>query len=156
MQDRGNTRGRIALFIVAAIIAVGVATAWVVETRSPSSGSGSDDPYSVRVVRDGKTLASFDTDDLRSIGSKRVLAQGKYAEGPQVIEVLKRAGVSTFVELTVIGAGVRDEGRLVLARAEVTPDVVLDLAEKRGTAKVAGPAIPFDKRVRDVTELRVR
>ena len=49
----------------------------------------------------------------------------------------------------MIGLGARDSGKLELDRSAVDQDVLLDVAN-RGTAKVCGPNIPYDERVRDV------
>jgi hypothetical protein len=43
---------------------------------------------------------------------------------------------------------------LVLTAAEVSEDVILDIAN-RGTVKIVGPRIAWDDRVRDVTDIIV-
>jgi hypothetical protein len=51
--------------------------------------------------------------------------------------------------------GIRDEGRLVLAAAELDDRVLLDFAE-RGTVKIVSPELSWRERVRDVVEIAVR
>jgi len=143
------------LAAVALVLVAGVAVSWFFESRqvpgtTPASGS-----YRVRVTRGGRELASFDLAALQAVGSKTVTVQGGQETGPALLDVLKRAGVSEFSALTILGAGIRDDGRLEIAVADVGPDTVLAVA-KRGTVKVAGPSIPKAKRVRDVTEIQVR
>jgi len=151
-------RARVTLAVVALALVVGVAAGWFFENRPSSAtdrASDSSSAYRVRVTRHGRELASFDLAGLEAIGSKSVLLQGGREEGPPLLDVLKRAGVDEFSAVTILGTGTRDSGRIELAVAEVGPDTVLDVA-KRGTVKVAGPAIPKDKRVRDITEIQVR
>jgi hypothetical protein len=145
------------LAAIALALLVGVAAVWFFETRPAPTvpPSGSTNAYRVRVTRQGRELASFDLLALQAIGSKSVVLQGGREEGPPLLDVLKRAGVTTFTSVTIIGTGTRDSGRLELASADIGADTVLDVA-KRGTVKIAGPEIPREMRVRDVTEIQVR
>ncbi len=145
-------RRRVTLISIAVLLCGGVAMAWFAESRVSSASPAG---YHVAVVRDGQTLANFDLTALKAVGMIRVTAQGQPQQGPAVISVLSSAGVTDFARLTVVGLGVRDKGRLVLSRGKIGPDVVLAVS-KRGTVKLAGPSIPQDQRVRDVTELLVR
>jgi len=148
-------RARVTLAAVALVLVAGVAAGWFFENRPAPSQAPATGAYRVRVTRDGRELASFDIAQLQAVGSKTVTVQGGVEQGPPLLDVLKRAGVTTFSAVTILGSGQRDSGRLVLVSADVGPDTVLDVA-KRGTVKVAGPAIPRDKRVRDVMEIQVR
>jgi hypothetical protein len=151
-----SLRIRVILAAVALVLLAGVAVAWIFENRiSPAAPPGSPGEYHVRVMRDGRELASYNLGQLRALGMKKVVVQGGAEEGPPLLKVLSRAGVSEFDSLTIVGQGQRDSGRLVLSAAEVSADTVLDIA-KRGTVKIAGPAIPRDKRVRDITEMQVK
>lgn len=152
-------RTRVAMAVVALVLVASVAAGWALEHRSaatptPVSASGAS-AYRVKVTRDGRELASFDLAGLQAIGMRSVTVQGGAEQGPPVVDVLRRAGVTAFTSITVLGTGARDSGRLDLPRSEVGSDTVLDIA-KRGTVKIAGPAIPWAKRVRDVTEIQVR
>jgi hypothetical protein len=149
----------------------GVAAAWWFESHTPSAGTSAHPAgaaastaatpaaapsgYAVKVTRDGRLLASYDLAQLEAIGMKQVVLQGGTEQGPPLLSVLDRASVGSFTSVTILGTGVKDSGRLVLASSEIGPDTVLDIA-KRGTVKVAGPNIPYDQRVRDITEIQVR
>lgn len=81
--------------------------------------------------------------------------QGGTETGPGLLDVLRRAGVTDVTTITIIGTGARDSGRLVMAAGDIGSETVLDIA-KRGTVKVAGPNIPREDRVRDITGIEVR
>lgn len=161
---------------LACVLLAAVAAAWVFEAgNGPASvppqgtgqgtgrGSGSaisatmpaSPNYRVRVTRDGRDLASFDLAALTAIGLRTVTLPDGTESGPQLLAVLQRAGATDVSSVTIIGTGERDAGRIVLVFSDIGPDTVLDIA-KRGTVKVAGPNIPHDKRVRDITEIQVR
>jgi len=143
------------LWLVAAAVLLLLVGAWAVERFSSGlAGSADETPYSVSVVVDGETIKRFTLDDLESLKSKRVVMQGQPEEGPPVLTVLSAAGVSEFDSLMFVGMKVRDGGILILPRDEVSGDVLLDIA-KRGTAKVCGPEIPQESRVRDVIRIEV-
>lgn len=143
------------MWLVAAAVLLLLVGAWAVERFSGGTASATDDaPYSIAVVADGETIKLFSLDDLESLESKRVVMQGKPEEGPPVLAVLSAAGVSEFDSLLFVGMRVRDAGMLRLSRDAVSGDVLLDIA-KRGTAKVCGPDIPQEKRVRDVIRIEV-
>jgi hypothetical protein len=148
-------RTRWTLAAVALALVASVAAGWYFENQLAATGKPSPGAYQVRVIRDGRELASFDLAALSAIGTQTVIAQGSLQQGPRLADVLKRAGVNEFSAVTVVGTGVRDSGRLDLASGDIGTDTLLSVA-KRGTVKVAGPRIPSNKRVRDVTEIRVR
>jgi hypothetical protein len=143
---------------VTLVLLAGVTAAWWFESSASSatpSAPGAPSGYAVKVTRDGRLLASYDLAQLQAIGTRSVVVQGGTETGPQLLAVLERAGADGFESVTIIGAGTRDDGRLVLAASDIGPDTVLDIA-KRGTVKVAGPNIPREERVRDIVEIQVR
>jgi len=150
-------RTRLAIAAVTLVLLAGVAAAWWFESSTPPSAAtvASTSTYRVRITRAGRELASFDLAQLQAIGMKTVVVQGGTEQGPSLLAVLERAGASDFTTVTILGTGARDTGRIELGVEDVGPDTVLDIA-KRGTVKVAGPGIPYDMRVRDVTEIQVR
>jgi hypothetical protein len=152
-----TVRTRITIAAVTLVLLAGVAAAAWFESATHSAAASPSNPtgYHVVVTQDGRRLASFDLAQLQAIGMKTVVVQGGTEQGPPLLTVLARAGAVDFTTITIIGAGTRDTGRLVLSVAEVGTDTVLDIA-KRGTVKVAGPNIPKDMRVRDITEIQVR
>jgi hypothetical protein len=150
-------KARVTLAAVTLVLVAGVAAGWFIEHRAtPASGASSGGGgYHFVVTRAGKQLASYNLSQLGAIPSRKVTLQGAAEEGPQLLEVLKRSGAGAYSSVVVLGAGQKDSGRLVLKASEIGPDTVLDVA-KRGTVKIAGPAIPWDKRVRDITEIQVQ
>ena len=169
-------RTRLTVVAVVCVLLAGIAAAWLFEagngpTPAPVPGAGQGagrgsggavsatmappPDYRVRVTRDGRDLASFDVAALTALGLRTVTLPDGTESGPQLLAVLQRAGATDVSSVTIIGTGERDSGLLVLAFADIGPDTVLDIA-KRGTVKVAGPNIPHDKRVRDITEIQVR
>ena len=152
-----STRARVILAGVVLLLLVGVGVGWLLESRTAANApsiSGSASAYRVKVTRQGEELASFDLVALQAVGMKKVVVQGGTEQGPAVLDVLRKAGVTQFRSITVLGTGQRDSGRIQLQSSEIGPETVLDIA-KRGTVKIAGPTIPRDKRVRDVTEIQV-
>ncbi|HET6351653.1 MAG TPA: hypothetical protein VFG89_05940 [Coriobacteriia bacterium] len=144
----------IALTVTVAALAAAVTAAWAVDAnaRKEQAASGG---YRIEVTDGGSVLRSFTSAELAKLPKRRVAMQGQPQEGPSVLSVLKAAGVKRFNTVTVVGQGVRDDGRLVLKRAAIDEDVLLDFAV-RGTAKVCGPDIAWEDRVRDVERLEVR
>lgn len=152
MSTLRDKRIRVLTLAAAALLVVAVAGAWALEKATRVA----EPPGSrVSVERAGKVLATFDMNGLRALGTKRVVDQGKAQEGPALLKVLEASGVTSFTQLRIVGVGLRDSGKLELARAKVGPDVVLDLAD-RGTAKIAGPGIAYGDRVRDITRIEVQ
>ena len=151
-------RARVTLAAVALVLVASVAAGWVVEhTSAPRTATATSaaSAYHVRITERGHELASLDVAALEAIGMRSVKVQGGAEQGPPVLDVLRRAGVTDFKSITVLGTGARDSGRLDLPRSDIGPDTVLDVA-KRGTVKIVGPAIPWAKRVRDITEIQVQ
>lgn len=140
--------------VLIAVLVLFVAAALGVETLMSSGTSGSDAEYVVVVIRDGEVLEQFTMDDMRDFDMATVEVLGKTEEGPTLLAVLEAAGVTEFSRVYIGGMGIRDDGSIMLTRAEVTDDVLLDIAN-RGTVKIVGPAIAWEDRVRDVTEIVV-
>lgn len=137
------------LMALGAALALLVAAAW-----AAASLLGPKDPYEVRVLDGSKILASFTVEKLEALGMVKIVVLGKAEQGPSLKRVLQASGVTSYSRLIIHGAGVRDDGSLVLTAEQVSDDVILDIAN-RGTVKVVGPDIPWDDRVRDVTEIIV-
>jgi len=150
-------RTRLTIAAVMLVLVAGVTAAWLLESYAPSGSApaAAAGAYAVRVTRDGRELARFDLAALLEIGSKTVVVQGGTEQGPALLDVLEKAGAGTFASVVIVGPGERDSGRLALDAEDIGPDTVLDIA-KRGTVKVAGPNIPREFRVRDITEIQVR
>lgn len=139
----------IALVVTVAILLAAVTTAWLLEISAP------EDVYSVTVFVDEQAVAEFSAQDLAAMEQVHIVAQGQNQVGPSLLSVLAAAGVDSFEGLVIRGQGLRDDGVIELTRSEVTPDVVLDFAE-RGTVKICSPKISWADRVRDVQVIEVR
>ena len=72
--------------------------------------------------------------------------------GPLLRSLLDDAGVDPSATVHVVGAGIRDEGRLTLTARQVDRDVQLDFSE-RGTAKVCSAWLDRGEWVRDVISI---
>jgi hypothetical protein len=150
------SRRRFAALVAGALLAVALIAAWSFELwASRETGTPTSSDYRLRVIRDERTLRSYSVSDLERLGAHRVFMQDQWEEGPRLLDALKEAGVTSFEQVRVVGLGVRDDGELTLDRSDIDGEVLLDIA-KRGTAKVCGPQIPYEERVRDVVELHVR
>jgi hypothetical protein len=143
---------RRAVVAAAAVLLLTLAAAWGIEAWGRATPAA--DAYAVRVTRKGQTLRAFTVSDLEALGTHREYMQDQWQEGPRLLEVLSASKITSFARVTVIGLGARDAGRLDLERPSIDDRVLLDVA-KRGTVKVCGPDIPYEKRVRDVIELAV-
>jgi len=140
----------------AAAVVVIVAAAWAFDawvSRVPGAG-GPGRTYRIAIVRDGRTSRYFTIAEMDRLGVRTVNMQGKDEIGTPLLSVLKAAGVSEFKSVAVHGMGVRDSGYLWLAGKQISRDILLSAA-KRGTAKMCGPDIPKEDRVRDVTKVEV-
>lgn len=138
-----------------AVLGLGVALVLLVAAAwAATSLLGLKDPYEVRVLDGTRLLASYSVEELEALGIEKIVVAGKTEQGPSLVRVLQESGVGSYDRLVIRGAGVRDDGEIVLAADEVTPDVIFDVAN-RGTVKVVGPDIAYDDRVRDVTDIVV-
>ena len=163
-SDAHRPRRRLAL--LAAVLVGLIALAWIVEWRAaggvstpggaatPGTDAAAPPGYTVTVLVDGEVVRRFTPSELSGLPQSTITADGKEQQGPTVQAVLAVAGVEDFGRLDVRGLGLRDDGRLVLAPAQVGDDLILDFSD-RGTVKVVSPDLDWRDRVRDVTELRV-
>jgi len=138
--------------VTVVMLVAAVAVAWLLDFVA-SRGDGA--AYQVAVVRDEEVVRAFDIDALRGFDMRQLEMQGEVQEGPPLLDVLEAAGITDFTSLTVVGLGLRDSGRIVLAAKDIDRDVLLDFSS-RGTVKVCGPRIAWEDRVRDVQRIEVR
>jgi hypothetical protein len=155
-------RQRWRVVAVIAVLAAVVGTGWAVQhaaagRKAPSGASrraADSAAYSVAVTRNGALLRRFTLAELHALPASRVTIDGKVQDGPTLLAVLAAAGVRGHPAVTVLGAGLRDSGKLVLPVSRVNGRVVVDFAD-RGTVKVCSPQIAWGHWVRDVKEIRV-
>lgn len=119
--------------------------------KSSGSGTSVSSEYSFAVYLDGTKLKDFTLKDVLALPQTSVTADGKEQKGPKLKEVLKAAGITEYSKVKVSGAW---QETYTLDKSAVDDTVVLDTAN-RGTCKLAGPSIPKDKWVRDVTRIEV-
>jgi len=146
------------IWIAAAVVFVLMVGAWALEYLT-DPGRGEEAPrtaaaYAVRVVAGDTVVSTFTTPQLKALGVRRVKMQGQWEEGPTVVSVLDAAGIEEYSSVRFVGMKIRDGGELTLDRARVDEDVLLDIAV-RGTAKICGPDIAREDRVRDIVRIEV-
>lgn len=139
----------------------GTATPTAVPSPTGMSSVGSTPSASLPgytlTVKDGdKTLTQLSLDDLKGLPSVKLTADGKDQEGPTLLSVLQRSGVTQFKSVTVVGMqkGRTHSASLRLERAKVTDRTLLAFNE-RGQTKLASPDLPGETWVVDVSELDV-
>ncbi|WP_264072470.1 hypothetical protein, partial [Mycobacterium palustre] len=108
----------------------------------------------VAVRENGAVLATFALPRLRDLPQLEIATpQSRGAQvqrGPSVRSVLEAGGATAVERVRVEG---RDPAQTLIA-AEIGQRVILDIT-KRETLKLAGPQLPVDRWVRDVTALVV-
>lgn len=142
------------LVAAAAVVAV-VAVAWVLQASVSGDGSsaaGAARTYSIKVLKDGTALKTYDLAALHALPQARLVIDGKAQTGPLLTVLLADAGAGSYAVVDVHGAGLRDKGSLTLTTAQVRRKVQLDFAD-RGTAKVCGPDLYHAEWVRDVVSV---
>ena len=145
-------RRRWPVFAAAAVLVAVCATAWILQTVVSGGGESSNDsppPYSVSVKKGGEVLKTYDLAALRALPQTTVVVDGKDQTGPLLQAVLDDAGAGSPHTVVIVGAGVRDAGRLTLTAAQVGRAVQLDFSE-RGTVKVCSAWLQRGDWVRDV------
>jgi hypothetical protein len=155
-SDARRRRLRPVLVAAAAVVAV-VAVAWALQASVSGGGSsaaGATSSYSIRVLRDGVPLRTYDLAALRALPQESVVIDGKTQIGPSLTTLLADAGAGAYKTLDVQGAGLRDKGSLELTAAQARRRVQLDFSD-RGTAKVCGPDLYHAEWVRDVISIDV-
>lgn len=115
-----------------------------------SAGSGNQTAVFQIKLTDG-TLKPVTLDNLKALPQKEIMAAGKAQNGPALIDVLTQAGATEFAQATIKG----ETGEIVLAKAELTPDVILDYAND-GTVKIASPTLPMPSPVRRVSTIELQ
>jgi len=143
--------------IVLGVLALAVASAWIVQNEvvgegAEAPGGGSAPSYSVAVMQGGRLLRRFTVADLRALQSVTATIEGKEQDGPAVTTLLTAAGAGTYQTLSVKGIGARDSGRLSLDAAGVNDRLMLDFSD-RGTVKICSPDLEWNQWVRDVVEI---
>jgi len=98
-----------------------------------------------QVVKPDRTVVNFTVEDLKKLPFTSIVVNAKPQEGPALQDVLNVAGVTDYRQVTVSG-----DGSVTLTREQITPQVVLDFAN-RGTVKIASPELPIPSPAKDIT-----
>lgn len=117
----------------------------VAATTAPTGASVFD------VVRADGTTVAFTLDDLKALPLTSIVSDGNPQEGPSLLAVLAKAGVTDFSEVTLTGA----DGSKTMAHDEVTDQVILDF-NNRGSVKLVSPDLAKDARIRDIVKIEVK
>lgn len=139
---------------------VGLALVLVLVPVACSGGSAADleppaDDVVLRVTVGGQVAADWTLPDLESeVPFVEETIDGDVQTGPLLLDVIEATGVGDWESAEVLGMS---EGRVVavsleISAATVNESWILDLS-KRGTFKLASPALPREKWVRDVGEI---
>jgi hypothetical protein len=120
---------------------------------APTSAPPSPTPGAAifQVIKPDGVAVDFTLDDLKQLSLTTIMFEGSPEEGPALLDVLSAAGITDFAEVTLTGS----DGRYTYARADVTPEVVLDF-NNRGGVKLASPTLPRNERVRDIFKIEVK
>ncbi|MFC5993453.1 hypothetical protein ACFQE5_04390 [Pseudonocardia hispaniensis] len=154
-----RTCGRILLAVLLGSVLVACAGSPLEPGASGAPGAGTEGGAATPVAeglvvrRGDHELLRLDVDGLRALPQVEAATAGTgkgSQRGPTVRAVLDRAGVGAVTTVTVEG---RDPTQTLTA-ADLTDRLVLDLTA-RGTVKLAGPDLPRERWVRDVTALVV-
>ena len=159
MTVGGGTRKRrlwpilVAVVVIVAIVGI----AWALQgsvSGGGSSAAGATKAYSIKVLKDGASLKTYDLAALHALPQSRVVIDGKAQTGPSLTALLADAGAGAYTTVDVRGAGLRDKGSLSLTVAQARKKVQLDFSD-RGTVKVCGPDLYHAEWVRDVVSIDV-
>lgn len=97
--------------------------------------------------------AKFDVmlEAVKGLPLASITVDGKVQEGPKLLDILKLAGITDFVEVTLTGSS----AAATLTREQVDDNTILDFSN-RGTMKLATTYIPKANWTKDITEIAVK
>jgi hypothetical protein len=104
-----------------------------------------------QVIKPDGSAVPITLDDLKKMPLGQVNLDGKVQEGPKVLDVLAKAGVTDFKEVTFEGSS----SPVTLKREQVNDQTIFDYAN-RGTVKLATSAVPFAQLTKDVSRIVVK
>jgi hypothetical protein len=104
-----------------------------------------------RVIKPDGNVVMFTVDDLKALPLAQYMTEGKVEEGPKLLDVLAKAGITDFTEVVISGP----KSSQTLVRAQVDDQAVLDF-NNHGTVKFSGPALAKVDWVKDVDLIVVR
>ena len=103
-----------------------------------------------QVIKLDGSQVGFTWEDLKKLPLVQITAEGKVEEGTKVLDVLQKAGVSDFKQITLTGIN----GSITIKHEQVTDEVILDFTN-HGTVKLAAVDIPKAEWIKDIFEIKV-
>jgi hypothetical protein len=104
-----------------------------------------------QVIKPDGSAVGVTINDLKTLPLKQVTAEGKVEEGPGLLDVLKFAGVTEFMDVSLTGSS----NPTTLTREQVDDNSILDF-NNHGTVKLASTYIPKSNWTKDVAEITVK
>ena len=103
-----------------------------------------------QVIKLDGSQIGFTWEDLKKLPLVQITTEGKVEEGTKVLDVLQKAGVSDFKQITLTGIN----GSITIKHEQVTDEVILDFTN-HGTVKLAAVDIPKAEWIKDIFEIKV-
>ncbi len=105
----------------------------------------------LRVIKPDGSTVSFSLAQLKQLPRAKLQVGKDYFEGPQLIEVIKAAGVTDFKSATVVGAA----KSMTLTKNQINPKVILDFTKK---GKIFMAIVIYYQKdwVKEITEIQIQ
>jgi hypothetical protein len=104
-----------------------------------------------QIVKPDGTKFDVTLEAVKGLPLASLTVDGKAQEGPKLIDILKLAGITDFMEVTLTGSS----AAATLTREQVDDNTILDFSN-RGTMKLATAYIPKANWTKDITEIVVK
>ena len=132
------------MFVILIAACTPGATATTVPTEETASAL-------YQIVKPDGTKFDVTLEAVKSLPLASLTVEGKVQEGPKLMDILKLAGITDFVEVTLTGSS----AAVTLTREHVDDNTILDFSN-RGTMKLATTYIPKANWTKDITEIVVK
>lgn len=132
------------MFVILIAACAPGATATAVPTEETASAL-------YQIVKPDGTKFDVTLEAVKSLPLASLTVEGKVQEGPKLMDILKLAGITDFVEVTLTGSSTA----VTLTREQVDDNTILDFSN-RGTMKLATTYIPKANWTKDITEIVVK
>ena len=104
-----------------------------------------------QIIKPDGSRVGFTWDDLKKLPLATLTVEGKVEEGPKLSDVLKAAGITDFIEVSLNGSS----SPVTLTKAQVDDNTILDF-NNHGTVKLASSYVPKPNWTKDVSEIKVK
>lgn len=105
----------------------------------------------LKVIKPDGSSVSFTSAQLKQLPRGQFQMGKDYFQGPQLLEVIKAAGVTDFKSVTVVGAA----NSMTLTKNQLTTKVILDFT-KKGKIFLATVIYYQKDWVKEITEIRIQ